>query len=180
MKSVKRLTTAAVLGLSFQLVLLLALAPSTNAATPYCTVTTSPPSSTLYYTVTVAGCSTSGVALGSSVTATATTNDPSITAVWFNFYSPSTPTVATYSSGPVTPFTYGPISLSAPGNWVVTAYFEQGLGTTAYIVSLDISVQILVLNELPLGTLAASSVALIGFFAVRRLAKNFSATIPTK
>jgi len=181
--TVKKLTIAAVLLLSFQLVILLAFAPAGYATTPNCTATATDSGTGDTYTLTVSPCTASGVSSGTGVTATASTTDSSITYVWFNFYSPTSPSTPTFQSGALSTFSYGPKTLAIPGTWVVTAYFEQGSGLPAslvYVVSVNISVQILVLNDLPLGTIAAAGVALLGLVAVRRLSKTFSIAAPTR
>jgi hypothetical protein len=178
----RKLTIATVMAFSLQLVLLLALAPSAYATTPP-TCTVSGTDGTYTYTLTLnttPACSNSGVPLGTPLTATATTNDPSVTAVSFYVYNPSN--ALTYSSGQVNPFTFGPNALNAPGTWIVVAnYWDPASSVRAvYVVTFDINVQILVLNDLPLGTIAAAGVSLVGLVAVTRLSKTFSTAIPAK
>ncbi len=109
--------------------------------------------------------------MNTGVTATATTTDTSVTNVEFDFYNPSS--VLTYSpvvSGS-SPFTSPSETLNAPGTWQVVVTFYAGTVAVANVV-FDIQVQILVLNALPFGAVAAAGVALIGFFLVRRYSKK--------
>jgi hypothetical protein len=180
--SVKKLAATA-FGISFLLVTLLALAPTTYAISPpTCTATTSYTGYT--YTLTVAPCTSPGIALNTPVTATLTTNDPTVHYGTFFIFSPTAPSTPAYQSGIVSVVagtaSYGPNTLNVPGMWVVTAEFWSTVSPTIIVLKVDISVSVLVLSELPLGTIAASSIALVGFFTARRLSKNFLKAIPAK
>jgi len=151
------------------------LAAAPAYATPDCTATGSIGSNN--YTVTLSPCSSSGVALNTGVSAKGTTNDGTVTNVEFDFYNPSS--VLTYSpvvSGSGT-FTSASETLNAPGTWQVVAIFYAGSAIVTSVV-FDINVQILVLNALPFGAVAAAGIALVGFAVYRRYNRpNPKATI---
>jgi hypothetical protein len=123
------------------------------------------------YTLTVSPCSNTGVALNSVVTMTATTNDPSIVRVDFTVIDPTlTPT--TYAVTP-SPYTQA-VTLSIPGTWYIHASFCTSAGN-CFGSSFDVvseTVQILVLNALPLGTAAAFAVSLLGLVAYTKVKKR--------
>jgi len=176
----KKLTAAAVAALSVQLVFLLAAAPAYAISTPVCTGTATIGSNT--YTLSLSPCSPSGVALNTAVTATASTTDTTINEVGFHFFTPSGPEAGfspVFQIGS-SPFSSGAQTLNLPGTWIVTAWFYSPISKTTAIVTVDVSVQILVLNDLPLGTIAAASIALVGLVAVRRLSKTFTTVTPAR
>ncbi len=138
-------------------------------AVPNCSATGSLGGDT--YSVSLSPCSSSGVPLNTGVVATASTTDTTVTNVEFDFYNPSS--VLTYSpvvSGS-SPFSTPTENLNAPGTWQVVVTFYAGTVAVTNVV-FDIQVQILVLNALPFGAIAAAGVALAGFFLVRRYSKK--------
>jgi hypothetical protein len=114
------------------------------------------------YTLTLSPCTPSGVALNSHISMTATTNDGSIVRVDFLVLDP-TFTPSTYTVTGSSPFS-NTIVVSAPGTWYVSATFCNAAGycTNSNADVISFTVQILVLNALPFGAVAAASIGLLG------------------
>jgi hypothetical protein len=135
----------------------------------YCT--NSVPYGSYTYTASVTPCSgTPGNApFGSTMTMKATTNDPSIVRVEFTVTSPSaaSTTYVTTSS----PFTQT-FSANEAGTWVISVIFCDSEGTCTGYDVVSFTVQVLVLNALPLGAVTALGVSLAGLVAYTRIKKR--------
>jgi hypothetical protein len=167
----RKLSLLGTFALSFELLMLLGLAPTTYAISS-CSATNN--YGGYSYTISI-NVPCSGVALNTVATESTSTNNGAITSVVVQWYSSTNPSTPQYTDGNVGT----PHSLDIPGAWSILATFYHG-SVAVYNESADISVQILVLNELPLGTVAAAGIALLGFFSIRRLSKNFSLATPSK
>jgi hypothetical protein len=180
--SSKKLTTISAIGLSLGLVMLLGLAPSTFAASTVCTNSTYDITTSNTYTIsaslsTSAACNS--VPLNTVASLTATTTDTTVTYVDFLVTNPGGTTSSSGLVAPTSPstWTFSAGSLNAAGTWTLAVEFYSAVGPL-YVLTVNISVQVLVLNELPLGTIAAAGIALVGLVAVRRLSHNFSQAVP--
>ncbi len=174
--SAKRISIATLIATSFLLAFSVAVAPAAYATVPTCNGTATIGSDT--YSLSLSPCSNSGVALNTDVVATGTTTNGAVTNVVFDFYNPSSTLAYSPSVSGSSPFTSPSESLNAPGTWHVVATFYEGTTVVGNAV-FDINVQILVLNELPLGAMAAAGMALVGLVVVRRLSRTFSLAAPT-
>jgi len=173
----RKFSIATLAATSLLLVFSFAISPAAYATIPTCTASATIGST--FYTVSLSPCSPSGVALNTGVSASATTNDGSITNVAFDFYNPTSALAYSPTVSGSSPFTTALETLNAPGTWSVVATFYAGSAVIAHVI-FDINVQILVLNELPLGAVAAASVALVGLVVVRRLSRTFSIAAPAR
>jgi hypothetical protein len=151
--------------------LLTAAAPALASGFPTCTGTQT--SGGYSYTVTVTPCTSSGVALGSTVTLSATTNNLGVVSVEFIVANPALSTT-TYTVSGTSPFSYSPVTLNVPGTWYVYASFCDATGTCFHTATdyISMTVSVLVLNELPIGTAAALTVSLVGLVAYTRIKKR--------
>jgi hypothetical protein len=182
--SAKKLTSISAIGLSLGLVVLLGLAPSTFAVTnTVCTNSALDSTTGNTYTIsaslsTTAACN--NLPLGTTASLTATTTDTTVTYVDFLVTNPGGTQTTSGLIAPTSPstWTYAAGTLNSAGTWTFAVEFYSAVGPL-YVLTVNISVQVLVLNELPLGTIAAASVALVGLVAVRKLSRNFSQVVPT-
>jgi len=138
-------------------------------AAPVCTATATEGSNT--YTLTLSPCAPSGEPLNTLVTATASSSDVSIVRVDFVVTNPAASTTTT----PVTPAPFtDSFTTNLAGTWNVHAVFCNSAGACIDSPNdvISFTVQILVLNAVPLGVASVLAISLLGLVAFTRTRKR--------